>query len=97
MAERLARGTGDVALGDAVANAHDTYSGLRAMAEFMKSDTAKQLDKDALSSLTRALAALEAADYIATVAGHYTGLRHALAGSMETLRKAHGNECTCGG
>lgn len=97
MAERLARATGDVALGDAVAHGSTVYSGLKAMAGFMKGDAAGSLDKEALASLTRALAALEAADYIAAVAGRYIDLRHALAGSMAKLRKAHGEKCTCGG
>lgn len=97
LVERLARATGDVTLGDDVAKAGNVYSGLGTFAGFMKSDTAKSLDKEPRASLNRALGALEAADYIATVAGHYTDLRHALAGSMTTLRKAHGEKCTCGG
>ena len=97
MADRLARATGDMTLGDEVAGTGNAYSAIEVFAGFMKNDTAKSLDKESRVSLNRALGALEAADYIAAVAGHYKDLRHALAGSMTTLRKAHGDKCTCGG
>jgi hypothetical protein len=58
---------------------------------------AHSLPEATAKTIRRALSAIEAADYITTVAGHYAGLRHALIGSMTTLREAHAGSCICGG
>ncbi len=95
--EKLAQTTGDAQLGQRVANAEDTFSALKIMSRYYRSDAGKALDKTARAAMYRALSAIEAADYIGAVDRRYSDLHHALIGSMETLRQAHSRSCTCDG
>lgn len=79
-----------------VKEAENTFSALRAMSDFLKSEAGKSLPPPTRSVVYRALSAIEAADYIGTVTRHYTDLRHALMGSMSTIRQAHASNCSCG-
>jgi hypothetical protein len=92
----LAQLTNEPELGQRIADAQNAFNALRAMSYFFKSEAAKSLDATTRSAIYRALSAIEAADYIGTVTRHYADLRHALMGSMSTIRKAHASNCTCG-
>lgn len=93
----LAQLTSDAALGQRVSDADNAFAALGAMSDYFKSGAADSLPEATAISIRRALSAIEAADYITTVAGHYAGLRRALIGSMTTLREAHARSCICGG
>ena len=95
--QNLAQVTGDAQLSQNVADADNVYSALKLMSAYYKSDAGKTLPKPTRAGLYRALSAIEAADYIRTVAGRYGALHQALIGSMKTLRQAHGQSCKCGG
>lgn len=92
----LAQLTNEPELGQRITDAQNAFNALRAMSYFFKSEAAKSLDATTRSAIYRALSAIEAADYIGTVTRHYADLRHALMGSMSTIRKAHASNCTCG-
>lgn len=97
LVQRLATLTGDVTLAENVTEAGSAYGALKVIADYMKSEEAKSLETATRTALKRALGAVEAADYIEAVADQYDGLRNALAGSMQTLRRAHTEKCTCSG
>ena len=94
--ETLAQLTTNAELIQQISNADNAFAALRAMSTHLKGAT-KPSSGLSRSAQYRALSAIEAADYIGTVARHYTDLRHALIGSMGTIRKAHATNCTCGG
>jgi hypothetical protein len=83
-------------LNQQVKEAKNAFSALRTMSDFFKSEAGKSLSPPTRSIVYRALSAIEAADYIGTVTRHYTDLRHALMGSMSTIRQAHASKCSCG-
>lgn len=97
MIETIAKIPDGASIGEAVSAAPSVLDGLKALSQFMKSEVAKSIPKDTGQAMQRALGAIEAADYVTTVAGQYADLRHALAGSMTTLREAHASHCTCNG
>jgi len=97
LTESLAQITNDAELSQKVAEAGDAFDALRDMSAYFRSKAAKSMDKSTRAAMYRALSAIEAADYIGAVALHYVELRHALIGSMKTLRQAHGRSCTCDG
>lgn len=94
--EALARLADNAALSERIAKADSTFAALRAMSEFLSAE-GKSLAAPQRASMTRALSAIEAAEYIGTVTRHYGALRHALSGSMSALRQAHADNCPCGG
>ncbi len=94
--EALAQLANNPELSQRISQADNTFAALRAMSEFLRAE-GKSLTASIRTSMTRALSAIEAADYIGTVTRHYADLRHALSGSMSTIRQAHASDCTCGG
>jgi len=97
MIETIAKIPDDAAIGETVSTASSVLDGLKALSQFMKSESAKSITNVTRSAMRNALGAIEAADYVTTVAGQYSDLRHALAGSMTSLREAHASRCTCNG
>ena len=95
--ESLAQITGDAELNQNVAAAENAFGALKLMSAFYRSKAGRSLDTSTRAALYQALSSIEAADYIHAVAGHYGDLRHALIGSMTTLRQAHSQSCRCGG
>lgn len=97
MVETVAKIPGETGIGDAMPDTATNFDWLNALAQYMKSEEARSLSDSTRHALQSALGAIEAADYITTVAGQYADLRDALAGSMKTLRQAHSSRCTCNG
>lgn len=95
--EKLAQTTGDAGLGQRVTNTEGAFAALKVMSRYYKSDAGKALDKRSRAAMYRALSAIEAADYIDALDRRYSDLHHALIGSMQTLRQAHGRSCKCDG
>lgn len=97
MTEILAQMTGDPGTADQAESAAGTFAALQTIAQKMK-ETPGDVQSDVTrKAMKTALGAVEAADYIGTVATHYADLRHALAGSIADLRKAHAASCNCSG
>jgi len=94
--ETLAQLTTNAELIQQISNADNAFAALRVMSTDLKG-AAKSSSESSRTAQYRALSAIEAADYIGTVARHYTDLRHALIGSIDTIREAHAANCTCGG
>ncbi len=95
--EALAQLANDAELRQRIYQADNVFGALRAMSDFFGTDAGKTVAGPVQTIMYRALSAIEAADYIGTVNRHYADLRHALSGSMSTIRQAHANNCTCGG
>ncbi len=94
--ETLAQLTTNAELIQQISNADNAFAALRVMSTDLKG-AAKSSSESSRTAQYRALSAIEAADYIGTVARHYMDLRHALIVSMDTIREAHAANCTCGG
>jgi len=86
--------TSDSELVAEVKNSGDAYGALKTMNSWMKQD-GKEVSDDSRKAMRRALAAIEAADYLQVVAGHYDELRDTLKGSIVAVRDAHGRHCRC--
>ena len=86
--------TSDSELVAEVKDANDAYAALKTMNSWMKAD-GKEISDDSRKAIRRALAAIEAADYLQVVSGHYDELRDTLKGSIIAVRDAHGRHCRC--
>ena len=77
-----------------VKEAENAYDALKVMNSWMKKD-GKEMNGDSRKAVRRALGAIEAADYLQVVAGHYGALNDTLKGSIIAVRDAHGRHCKC--
>ncbi len=94
---RAAELTGDGELVVTVTQSENAYSALRNVALWFKKAQGKVSNKDARTALKSTLGAIEAADYLGAVAGHYGALRQTIEGSILAIRNAHGTHCRCRG
>ncbi|MGI9385352.1 MAG: hypothetical protein ACR2PO_19550 [Methyloligellaceae bacterium] len=76
--------------------ADDAFAALRAVKELWKT-AAKSLPATIRSKLETALAAIEAADYLDMVDGHYRNIAETIGGSLTAIRSAHTKHCRCDG
>ena len=88
--------TGHQALLEEVKAAETAFAGLRAMKGAWKKAT-KDLPATTRTRLATALAAIEAADYLHVVAGHYRNIAETIGGSLTDIRSAHAKHCRCDG
>ena len=86
--------TSDSELMAQVNDANDAYAALKTMNSWLKKD-GNEISDNSRKAIRRALAAIEAADYLQVVAGHYDELRDTLKGSIIAVRDAHGRHCRC--
>ena len=88
--------TSDGDLESEVKGAENAYDSLKVMNAWLKKN-GKEMNEDSRKAIRRALAAIEAADYLEVIAGHYGALNDTLRGSIVAVRDAHGRHCKCDG
>ena len=76
--------------------AETAFAGLRAIKGAWKKGT-KELSTTTRTKLATALAAIEAADYLDVVDGHYRNIAETIGGSLTDIRAAHARHCRCDG
>lgn len=96
MVRALVADIGDESLISKVADTETVFDALKGVSGSLKAAT-KPLGKPAKSAIRNALSAIEAADYLSIVAGHYAEIDTTILGSLEQVRRAHKKECVCSG
>ena len=94
VADLVVLGDGDPPL-EEIRQAPNAFTALRKARKFVKDGGLGTLDKPAANAIRHALSLIEATDYIAAVAHHYTELDESIIGSLEAVQKAHGEHCNC--
>ncbi len=96
MTHQIAALTDDSELAASVQAADTVFDALKIMQESLKRAT-KDMDAAARKAIRTALSAIEAADYLSVVSGHYKALDETILGSMSSIQKAHETSCVCSG
>lgn len=94
LTQQIAALTNDTELVAAVQESDTVFDALKVIKKSLKS-AAKDLDAATKKAIRRALSAIEAADYLTVVSGHYKALDETILGSMSSIQKAHESSCVC--
>lgn len=96
LTSQIAALTNNTELVTSVQETDTVFDALRVIQKSLKS-AMKDSDAAAKKAVRRALSAIEAADYLSVVSGHYKALDETILGSMSSIQKAHKNNCVCSG
>jgi len=96
MTHQIAALTNDSEMAASVQAADTVFDALKVIQKSLKSAT-KEMDAAARKAIRMALSAIEAADYLNVVSGHYKALDETILGSMSSIQKAHQTSCVCSG
>lgn len=96
LTRQIAALTNDTELVAAVQETDTVFNALKVLQKSLKG-AVKDLDASVKKAIRRALSAIEAADYLSVVSGHYKALDETILGSMSSIQKAHETSCVCSG
>jgi hypothetical protein len=87
--------TSDTALVESVRQAGSGFEALKLLHQSLN-DAGKDLDAASKRAIRNALGAIEAAEYLGVIEGHYAAIDDTVAGSLRSIKDAYGRNCLCG-
>ena len=87
--------TGDRASVDDIKQAPSPFAALKIAHKAISQEGFKSLSRKTRRTIRHVLSLIEAADYIGSVGHHYAELDQSIIGSLDALKSAHSQHCTC--